>query len=273
MKKVLDPSLRSWSIFAFKFAVMERYPVKKLAKIAGVSVRTLHHYDRIGLLKPSERTPAGYRLYGRDEMLRLQQILFYKELDFGLKAIRELLDDPGFDRLQSLENHRKMLLARKKRLGKLVQTITKTIVHLKKEVKMNYEELYEGLPKEQAESWRREAKMRWPGQVEHAEKELMKMDKVAFRELQEGFRANGEQLASLSGHDPADPSVQEEIARHYAYILQFWGKTENQAEAYKGLGDLYAADPRYTRVNGLPDPAFGRFMQKAIAHFVKTKLQ
>ena len=252
---------------------MEKYPVKKLAKMAGVSIRTLHHYDRIGLLKPSLRTTAGYRLYDQKELLRLQQILFYKELDFGLKAIGDLLDDPDFDLISTLQNQREMLLGRKERLDRLVTTIEKTIKHLKNETKMNYEDLYEGLPREQAEAWRKEARTRWPQQVEHAEKQLMKMDKAGFQALQEGFKTNWEKLARLSDHDPASVEVQEEVGRHYAYILKFWGKTGDQAESYKGLGELYARDERYAAVNGLPNPAFGRFMQEAIAHFVAANLQ
>ena len=85
---------------------MKAYTVSQLAKMAGVSVRTLHHYDHIGLLKPSRRTEAGYRLYERQDLLRLQQILFFKELDLPLSEIRGILDDPGFDQIESLENHR-----------------------------------------------------------------------------------------------------------------------------------------------------------------------
>ena len=76
---------------------MENYSVKKLSDLAGVSVRTLHLYDEIGLLKPSVRTSAGYRLYGERELLRLQQVLFYKELDFSLQEIAAILDHPEFD--------------------------------------------------------------------------------------------------------------------------------------------------------------------------------
>ncbi|MBA4145294.1 MAG: MerR family transcriptional regulator, partial [Cytophaga sp.] len=85
---------------------MVSYSVKELSEIAGVSVRTLHLYDEIGLLKPSTRTEARYRLYGENELLRLQQILFYKELGISLEEIRSILDDPEFDLLQALESHK-----------------------------------------------------------------------------------------------------------------------------------------------------------------------
>ena len=90
--------------------------MRRLAKLAGVSVRTLHHYDQIGLLRPSTRTAAGYRLYGEDDLARLQQVLFFKELDFRLADIQKILDSPSFDRAQALEEHRRLLERRVLRL-------------------------------------------------------------------------------------------------------------------------------------------------------------
>ena len=107
---------------------MTHYSVKQLSKLAGVSVRTLHHYDRIGLLKPAFRSDKGYRFYGRNELLQLQQILFFKELDFPLKEIREIINDPNFDLVSALEFHKKQLLLRSKRLDELLATIEKTIL-------------------------------------------------------------------------------------------------------------------------------------------------
>ena len=203
----------------------------------------------------------------------MQQILFYRELDVELKDISNILDDPGFDLVHALESHRQMLLSKKSRIETLVATVEKTIFHLKNKVNMNVEDLYAGLPKEQAEAWRREAKKKWPDQVAHAEKQLLTMDSGSYRQLQEGFKANWEKLASLAGQDPASDQVQQEIAIHYRYILQFWGKAGNQAEAYKGLGDLLANDERYTQVNGAANPAFGKFMQQAIHIYAAHNLQ
>lgn len=251
---------------------MKQYAVTKLAKLAGVSVRTLHYYDQIGLLKPSVRTSAGYRLYGEAELFRLQQVLFYRELDFELKDIGDLLDDADFNQEQALIGHRQMLLTKKSRIEAMLATVEKTIFHLQNKVKMNVEDLYEGLPKEQAQAWRNEAKAKWPGQVEHTEKQLLTMDKDSFQQLQDGFKTNWSNLVAMCHLDPAAAAVQAEIALHYGYILQFWGKTGSQADAYKGLGDLLANDERYTKIDGLPNPAFGRFMQQAIHIYVATKL-
>lgn len=251
---------------------MKQYSVKKLAKLAGVSVRTLHHYDQIGLLKPTIRTPAGYRLYGESELLRLQQILFYKELDFELKAIGQLLNSPDFDLIEALEGQKRLLLSRRKRTDQLVATLEKTMFHLKNKTMMNPEELYEGLPKEHAAAWRREAKERWPDQVAHGERELMKLSKADFDALQRGFKQNIERLAAMSLQDPQSPDVQAEVAKHHQYILKFWGEASDAAEAYRGLGDLYANDPRYTQVDGVSAATFGSFLQRAIHHYVDTQL-
>ncbi|MFC7522678.1 MerR family transcriptional regulator [Parapedobacter sp. GCM10030251] len=244
------------------------YTVKKLAKAAGVSVRTLHHYDRIGLLKPSIRTAAGYRLYGKSELLQLQQILFYKELDFGLKEIAALINRPDFDLISALESQKQLLKARRKRIDRLMSTLDKTILHIKGKIKMNYEELYEGLPKEQATAWRKEALAKWPDQVTHSEQVLVGMGKDEFEKLKSGFKENWETLAYFcsQGIDPVSEPVQQEIDKHYHYILRFWGKPGDQVEAYKGLGELYMADPRYTEVGGV---AFGRFLKQAIDHYCK----
>src|SRR5512135_267261 len=131
------------------------YTVQQLARMAGVSVRTLHHYDHIGLLKPSARTAAGYRLYGEADLLRLQQILFFRELDFPLADIQAILDDPGFDQVKALRDHRQLLQHEADRLGRLLKTIEQTISRLTEDnmtmTPMTDEELYEGFTPEQIE--------------------------------------------------------------------------------------------------------------------------
>jgi len=138
---------------------VKAYTISQLAKMAGVSVRTLHHYDHIGLLKPSSRTTAGYRLYEEQDLLRLQQILFFKELEFPLKEIRDILDDPEFDQIKALENHRRLLQKRTERLARLLKTIDKTIQRLEEDnMTMTDKELYEGFTQEQIERYKRQAR-------------------------------------------------------------------------------------------------------------------
>lgn len=249
---------------------MEHYSVKKLAVLAGVSVRTLHLYDQIGLLKPSVRTDKNYRLYGQAELLRLQQILFYKELDLPLKEIADILDDPAFDPVKALENHKAALQQKGQRIATLLVTIDKTIDQLKNEVMLRPEELYEGLPKEAATSWRQEAIERWGDAVEKSEKHLLKKTRQEFKELQQAASLNSQKLYALRYTDPASEPVQKEIAVHYELIREFWGTagiSDNQAAAYAGLGDLYVADERYTMIEGKPQPEFAKFMQQAMKYF------
>lgn len=251
---------------------MERYSVKKLASLAGVSVRTLHLYDEIGLLKPSIRTEKKYRLYGKAEALRLQQILFYKELGMPLKEIADILDDPEFDPVQSLENHKKLLQEKQEKLHTLLRTIDKTIDHLKNETMLSTEELYEGLSEEQVTAMRTEAKEKWGSSVERSENHLRKKTKEEFNQLKEAASANLKKLVALSNEDPRSEKVQAEIRVHYELIREFWGTAgspDKQAEVYAGLGDLYVTDERYMANAGAPDHAFANFMNKAMKHFAK----
>ena len=251
---------------------MERYSVKKLASLAGVSVRTLHLYDEIGLLKPSIRTDKKYRLYGRAEAQRLQQILFYKALGMPLKEIADILDDPEFDPIQSLETHKKVLQEKQEQLSTLLRTIDKTIDHLKNETMLSTEELYEGLSEEQVTAIRNEAKEKWGSSVERSENYLRKKTKEEFNQLKEAASVTLKKLIALSNEDPLSEKVQAKIRVHYELIREFWGTAgspDKQAEAYAGLGDLYVNDNRYMASSGVTDPAFAQFMNKAMKHFAK----
>jgi DNA-binding transcriptional MerR regulator len=251
---------------------VQQFTVKQLASLAGVSVRTLHLYDQIDLLKPSVRTDKQYRLYGKAELLRLQQILFYKELDLPLKEIAAILDDPDFDPLTALQQHKTALLQKQQRIKQLLVTIDKTIDQLKNEDMLQPEELYEGLSKEKADSYRQAAKEEWGAAFERSEKHLMKKTKSEFKELGQAAALNRSRLLVLQDQDPASEAEQKEIAIHYHIIREFWGTAgspDHQAEAYAGLGDLYVADERYTMIDGQPQPAFALFMQKAMRHFAK----
>ncbi|WP_310587847.1 MerR family transcriptional regulator [Emticicia agri] len=254
------------------------YSVQKMAKIAGVSIRTLHLYDQIGLLKPSIRTEARYRMYGEKELLRLQQILFYKELDFPLKEIQGILDNPAFDLVEALLSHKVSLQARKDRISTLLETIDKTVNHLKTgTIMLKPEELYAGMAKETAEAYRAEASEKYGKEVvERSEKALGSMSKEQFEVLKSDLKENASALAALKNEDPANESVQKLIARHYEIIRIFWGtfgSADKQADAYKGLGQLYVNDERFTMVDGTPQPEYALFLSKAMAHFADTQLK
>ena len=135
---------------------MKGYTVGEVAKLSGVSIRTLRHYDELGLLKPADVGPNGYRYYGREELLRLQQILFHKALGFGLEEIARVLDAPDFDRAAALRAHRAKLMAQARRFRQLVRTIDETLAALNGDGTMDEKRMYRGFDPEEAarnEAW------------------------------------------------------------------------------------------------------------------------
>jgi DNA-binding transcriptional MerR regulator len=253
------------------------YSVKQIARLAGVSVRTLHLYDNIGLLKPSVRTLSGYRQYGEAELLRLQPILFYRELDIPLKEIAQILSDPQFDLIKALSGHKQALLSRRARLNILIKTIDKTIVNIKNKTMNNAEELYKGLPKEQAAVLRKEAGDKWGEDVVlRSEKGLLEMDKLDLEKLRADQKNIAQKLKSLSSKDPKSDDVQEQIARHYDNIRSFWGvsvPTDLKAEPYKDLAELYVTDERYITTEEKPDPDYAAFIHKGMLYFADNNLK
>jgi DNA-binding transcriptional MerR regulator len=241
---------------------MDRFSVNRLAKLAGVSVRTLHHYDEIGLLKPSLRAESKYRYYGEEELLRLQQILLYKEMDFTLAQIAEILDDPDFDLLKALSEHKKQLKKKKERMTVLLKTVDKTIVQLKKK-KMNYEELFKGIPKEQADAWTKEAKERWGAEtIEKSHQKLLAMDKKDFEALKKRGDDVTRALAASMHLRLDDAKVQELIARHYELMGCYFDVIP---EIYRNLGIMYVEDERFT--------ATYEKYAKGLAVFVRDAIQ
>ena len=248
------------------------YGVRELARLAGVSVRTLHHYDQIGLLTPSSRTAAGYRQYGADDLMRLQQILFFKELDVPLGEIRAILDDPEFDQIAALEQHRRLLQLQSERLAQLLKTVDKTIQKLTEDtMTLTNEELYEGFSKEQIESYENEARERWGSTDAYKEsrKRVGNMSKAQWDAVKEQGDEATRLMAGLMGRDPADPEVQAAIAKHHAWIENFYTAP---AEMYAGLGQMYADDERFRAYYDNYAPDLADFMRDAMAIYAETVL-
>lgn len=248
------------------------YSVRELARLAGVSVRTLHHYDQIGLLTPSSRTAAGYRQYRGDDLLRLQQILFFRELDVSLSEIRAILDDPAFDRIEGLENHRGLLQLRAERLAQLIRTVDRTIEQLTEDaMTLTDEELYEGFSKEQIESYQNEARERWGTTSAYAESQrrVSSMNREQWNAVKQQGDEATRLMTALLGRDPADAEVQAAIARHHAWIENFYPAP---AEQYAGLGQMYAEDERFRAHYDAYAPGLADFMRDAMAIYAETAL-
>lgn len=247
---------------------MEKFSVNQLAKLAGVSVRTLHHYDDIGLLKPSLRGENNYRFYGQSELVRLQQILLYKELGIPLIQIGEILDDPGFDVMSALQQHKLELEKRADQVKQLLLTIDNTIFQLKnKTEKMNYEDMYKGFSKEQAEAYEKEAAERWGDTVKESKERMKNMSKAEWNALmQEGEDINRE-LVSLMHLPVSDDKVQQLVKQHFAMIGKHYTVTP---EIYKGLGEMYVADERFTAYYDKHSKGLAVFLSEAMTFYIQN---
>ena len=245
------------------------YSVRQLARLSGVSVRTLHYYDQIGLLAPAHRTIKGYRKYAEPDLLRLQQILFFRALDFPLKQIKKLMDDPGFDSVKALMDHRAALGNRIHHLQRLIVTVDKTIDKLTNKETMKDDELYEGFTREQRESYRTEAVDRWGEQeVIESEEKLRKLGKQGLKNLkQEGAEIN-QRLASWMHLSPDDDRVQQTIDLHFKHLNAF--RTIDM-EAYKCLGELYVTDERFKAHYDQVKEGLASFLKEAIQIYIRDK--
>lgn len=242
---------------------MDALTVQKVAKIAGVSVRTLHHYDNIGLLKPKKRADSGYRYYGKEELLKLQQILFYKELGLSLQLIQQMLDEPGFDIIKALQYHKKQLKQQVKRYQTLLQTIDHTIDNLKNNTEMsNYDELYKGFPAAQASAWEQEVTEKYGKEtLEESKQKINAMSKGELQAVQEESEALYAKLAKAMNLPPSHTEVQALIHQHFNLMQIFF---TCPTDTYRGIGNLYVDDNRYTAFFEKYREGMAIFMRDAI---------
>jgi DNA-binding transcriptional MerR regulator len=256
---------------------LDGYTVKQVASISGVSVRTLHHYDAIGLLKPDSVGANGYRYYGRDELLRLQQILFHRELGFSLDEIRRALDAPDFDRAAALKRHREKLLADAQRCRRLVRTIDETLAALQGATKMKDRNLYRGFSAEKQaehEAWlierygegmrpriaqsKRAAAALDPGQIEDLGREGKAVENDLLEAYQAAFPAGSAAVAAL-------------IRRHHAWVSRAWNRRA-MAQEFTGLGQLYLEHPEMRRRYEDRAPGFTEWMAESMRQFAEREL-
>ncbi|MFD1205492.1 MULTISPECIES: MerR family transcriptional regulator [Sporosarcina] len=214
--------------------------VKEVADLTGVSVRTLHHYDAIGLLVPDDVTEAGYRVYSDDNMTTLQQILFFREVGFPLKKIKELLESPSFNRLEAFELQRDMLLAKRRQLDVMIETIDKTLQSERGEMTMTNEEKFKGFDFS-SNPYEQEARERWGDEaVDKANKNVAQFGEKEQQEMNRIYS----QLAELRHGDPTSKEAQDAIGEWYTFLNKI---AHYSPEAFAGLGEMYVADERFTK--------------------------
>jgi DNA-binding transcriptional MerR regulator len=249
------------------------YQVKEVAQLCGVSVRTLHHYDAIGLLVPSFRSAAGYRLYADDDLLRLQQILIGRELGFALEVIRRSLDDPSFDRRRALREQRAALERRAQSTTEMIRSIDAAIALIDRDndtrileevcdaprgtsateqegttmaTQTDMKTLFDGFdPNEHADETRR----RWGSTDAYAisaerTKGYTEADWKRFKEEQASIYADVA-AALRSGKSPTDPAAMDAAERHRLSIDRWFYPCS--LARHRGLADLYEQDERFRK--------------------------
>jgi DNA-binding transcriptional MerR regulator len=246
-----------------------RFTVKQLADLAGVSARTLHYYDEIGLLKPARNPGNGYRFYERPALLRLQQILFLRELGFSLGDIQAILDQPGFDLLPALKQHRQALKERQERLGRLLLTVERTILHLQGNIEMENKEFFEGFSEEKQKEYEEEIRQRY-GEVKLSESQQnwSSYSEEKKRQIMEEGRDNYLALVAAMPYGPASPQAQECIARWHQHLRYFYEPT---TEILLGLADMYNEDRRFAAFFQRIHPDLAGFARQAIQIYCQGK--
>lgn len=249
------------------------WTIAQVARMSGVTSRTLRHYDEIALLPPSRTAANGYRYYEERDLLRLQQILVLRELGLGLSEIAEILSRQ-VDELQALRAHHKRLLAQRDRLATLTRTVARTIAELERKdpgdmPKINKpENLFEGFDATQYDAQARE---RWPAQWEQSRRFVDTLTPQDHERMQRETTAQMIRMAELmaAATPPDDPAVMAEIDTHYRGVCRFWTPT---APAYKGLGQTYVDDPQFRSLYDKVAPGLAEYHRDAMAAYADTRL-
>ena len=243
--------------------------VKQLSKLAGVTPRTLHHYDAIGLLKPSRVGSNGYRYYEEEAVLRLQQILFYRELDMPLEEIKKIMGRRDFDVLVALQGHRAALARQAIRIDRLIQTVDATILHLKGKSAMNDKDFFRGFTPEEEEKYSQEAMQMYDPEIVKGSVRKWKSYTAAEKQkIGEAGKAVYIELLQAMPKGAASAEAQAAVARWRRHIEYFWTPNEEQL---LGLVDLYNNDARFRGNFDKLSPQLAEFMREAVSIYVEKR--
>lgn len=251
------------------------YTVSELAKISGVSSRTLRYYDQIDLLKPGRYNSSGYRLYGQDEVDRLQQILFYKELGFGLADIKKAMADPAYNRIDALEAHYEQLKNERDRLNELLSTLEATIANQKGGITMQDDAKFTGfkekLIQDNEETYGREIRDKYGDEtIDAANAKLRGMGEADYNAMQETEEELFQLLkdAKQTG-DPTSDNAHELAEKHKEWLMFSWSTYSKEAHA--GLAEMYVADDRFRAYYDKKVEGGAAFLRDAIVTYAKDE--
>lgn len=244
------------------------YTVKQLATLAGVTERTLRYYDQIDLLKPAHYGDNGYRYYDAESLLRLQQILFFRELGLRLKDINRVIHSSDFDALHALRLHRQQLAKRAERIDRLIRTIDRTILHLEGELDMSEGDLFAGFSEEKQKEYEQKARHLWGDDaVARSNQQWKSYSKTEQQAIGERWNAIFGALRDHMDEGPDSPAIQEQIAALHAHVRIFW---DCGIDGLRGLGDMYASQPDFVATFRGIHPDLPEFLRDAVYHYCDT---
>lgn len=251
-----------------------RYTVTKLAKLSGVSARTLRFYDEIDLLKPAFYGENQYRYYEEEQLLMLQQILFFRELGFPLNDIQRIISQDDFDKIEALNAHKSVLQSNLERTETLIKTIDKTISHLRGKLIMRDVEMYDGfdpIKQQEHEKYMLKTGILSQKEIDDSWKNVRHWKKQNW----ENFKQDGEQLnqalaaAMRNQLKPEDSAVQDLIQRHYDWVKNFWTPTK---ASYLGLAQMYLDHPDFQQFYNQYHPGLAEYLVNAMGIFSESNL-
>lgn len=245
------------------------YTVKQLADLAGITTRTLHYYDQIGLLRPASYGDNGYRYYGEEAVLRLQQILFFRELDFSLEQIQAILARPDFNLLHALQTHREGLLERRTRLDRLIETVDNTMKHVRGEIEMSKKDFYSGFDEEKQKEYAKEAERRWGKAPTSTQRPWNTLTRDEKNDILAQMNEIGVNTAAHMDKGPHSAEAQHWIDRWYQHINRYF--YDCSLEVFEALGHMYNQDPAFKETYENIRPGMAAFMEEAMTYYCKAK--
>lgn len=247
------------------------YTIKQLAELAGITTRTLRHYDQIGLLRPDRVSQTGYRIYGPTQVELLQQILFYRQRGLELSKIREIIYGESFDILQALQEHLCALQQEKEKLERMIFTVEETIAVMRGEETMSDKEKFqcfkEELVGENEAKYGKEIREKYgDAEVDAANRKFMQMSEEEYQYFEElGSRIQKKLEAAVkAGESPAGSAGIEISQMHKEWLLMTWAAEQYTPQAHKGLVQMYVLDPRFTAFYDRNVKGCARFLQDAV---------
>ncbi|WP_171410115.1 MULTISPECIES: MerR family transcriptional regulator [Myxococcus] len=241
--------------------------VSQVARLAKISIRALHHYDELGLLCPSDRSEAGYRLYSQADLQKLQQVLFFKELGFPLEDIRRILGDPTFDLRTALRMQRQLLTERAARLDALVHAVDTALDALEKGTHVDKEAMFEAFGDFDPSKYEEEAKQRWGDTEAYKEsaRRTARYKKEDWKRIKEEGDALFQALADLlaAGTSAASASAMDLAEAHRQYLGKWFYACP--PAMHRGLGEMYVADTRFTENIDKVRPGLSLFLRDSFA--------